>query len=246
MAETIGRQMGRKLRPQNQSTRGLRQNQVSGGSSMDNLSVGDDPIRLLDGLVKNYISGFNDQSALGSNRLQDQLNNELVKRGIYGDESGVDISNRNMSDYQTQQNSALAQALVPLYTAMASLAQNSMEAKAGRDYNSQFAREQVNNQLDFQKRMIPINSDAYRTAWNLENSLNQSLPQQPNPYMSAVNSMATAAALNKPLQIGSLEPTPQQPGPMIGGGYDRMNPPPNGWIPTPTDYSTFDLTSPLP
>lgn len=286
MSETVGQQMGRNLRPQASSTRGLRQNQNSGGN---NMNVAQDPLQLLNGLVAQYTQGFNNQSAMGSSRLRGEIERDLVARGLGRDASGVDILARGLGDYQSQSNAAFATGVIPLYTAMASLAQNAMEAEAGRqfqfdylgrqqDYNldvlgrqqeygrsmqddeqaygldylgrqqnwqEDFARQQINNQLDYQKRMTPINSEAYRTAWNLEQSLNSSAPVQANPYMSAVNAMATSAALSKPLQIGSLEPTPQQSGPMVGGGYDRMNPPPNGWIPTPTDYGTFDLT-PLP
>ena len=211
MSETPGQSMGRNLRPQRQSTQGLRQNQMPQNQQAQNNvgSVGQDPIALLNNLVQQYVTGFNQQGDVGYNRLQDQINNSLVQRGIFDSESGVDIANRNLTDYTAQQNNSLAQGLVPLYTALSSLAQNAMEADAARQYNSQFAQEQINNQLDFLRRRIPIDSDAYRTAYLLEKSMNKG--SQSNPYANAINQMAAGAALSKPLEIESLEDTPKKP-----------------------------------
>lgn len=268
MSETLGQTMGRNLRPQNASTQGLRQNQVNQGGTKqvatNNVgSVGQDPIALLNNLIAQYTSGFNEQSQLGSNRLQDQLNAEMVKRGLFDSESAVDIMNRNQSDYQAQQNAALAQGLVPLYTGLSSLAQQAMEAERAREYNSQFAREQIENQLGYQRKMIPINVAAYRAAWMIENALNSNRGSG-NPGMAAANAMAAGAALGKPLKINSLEDTPKKPwdpsqGPPSRGdnvsGY-TYNPGEGTWTPAAATQQqwaearnvggNFDITNALP
>lgn len=297
-AETPGQTMGRNLRPQRASTRGLQQNQA--GNGMDSF---------LQGAITNYTNAFQGAQNAGATRIRDAATRDLIARGINDSATGVDIANRNLSDYTAQSNLGLAQNILPLYQAIAAMAAQADEAERNRGFQTdmfglnrdlqldvlgrtqghnvdmfgrnkdlqldvlgrtqgfdseqsrlaferqkQLIQQQLNQQLQYQRDMLPINEQAYRSAYQLEQQLN---PPQTNynPYMAAVNSANAQTALSQPI-LGGLTPTPSGPWDPSQGApssSDRTGNwvyspgtgtwAPAGQVPQTSQQQGFDLTS---
>lgn len=158
--ETPGRTMGRKLRPQRQSTQGLRQNQTrQGGGNMD---------AMLQNVISQYTNAFSGAQQAGAQRIRDAAQRDLIARGINDSATGVDIATSALGDYTAQSNLGLAQNLLPLYQAIAAMAAQAQEAELNRGFQFDMFRKNAG----LQKDMFGMNAGLQKDILGLQHGYN--------------------------------------------------------------------------